>query len=60
MIGLLRLILVIAIIASAGYGLHFIWTGEWPPYEREVLGTAAVVAIVVIGIALLTLPRDKR
>ena len=37
--GTLRMMLAIAVLIAAGYGIYFLWTGTLPPHTLKVAGS---------------------
>ena len=56
MIGVLRLMLVFALLIGAIYAMVWLWTGSLPAYGAEVLGTLGILTAVSLAIILLSKP----
>ena len=60
MAGTLRMMLAIAVLILAGYGIYFLWTGNIPEHAPQVLGTYAIVTAIVFIITLITKPAGEK
>ncbi len=58
--GTLRMMLAIAVLIAAGYGLYFLWTGELPAHTLKVAGTYGVLMLIVLAITLITKPAGEK
>ena len=60
MLGTLRMMLAIAVIIAAGYGIYFLWTGTLPPHTLKVAASYGVLTLIVFVITLLTKPAGEK
>lgn len=60
MAGTLRMMLAIAVLILAGYGIYFLWTGSIPAHALQVLGTYAIITGIVFVITLITKPAGEK
>ena len=60
MLGTLRMMLAIAVIIAAGYGIYFLWTGTLPPHTLIVAASYGVLTLIVFVITLLTKPAGEK
>lgn len=56
MIGILRLMIVLAVLVSAIYAVIWLWTGTLPAYGAQIMGTLAIVTVVSLIIMLVSRP----
>ncbi|WP_018146998.1 hypothetical protein [Henriciella marina] len=56
MIGILRLMIVLAVLVSAIYAVIWLWTGTLPAYGAEIMGTLGIITIVSLIIMLVSRP----
>jgi len=47
MAGTLRMMLAIAVLIIAGYGVYFLWTGSLPAHTLKVAGTYGILMLFV-------------
>lgn len=60
MAGTLRIMLAIAVIIGAGYGLYFLWTGVLPAHTLKVAGSYGILMLIVFAITLITKPAGEK
>ncbi|MEM9572296.1 MAG: hypothetical protein AAF996_12595 [Pseudomonadota bacterium] len=60
MAGTLRMMLAIAVLIVAGYGIYYLWTGSIPAHAMQVLGTYAIITAIVFVITLITKPAGEK
>ncbi len=60
MTGTLRILLAIAVILAAGYGIYYLWTGALPPHTEKVAGTYGVIVLITFVITLITKPAGEK
>ena len=60
MTGMLRMMLAIAVIIGAGYGIFYLWNGYLPPHTLKVAGSYGVLMLLVFGITLITKPAGEK
>jgi high-affinity Fe2+/Pb2+ permease len=58
MLGIIRVMLMLAVLVAAGYGVVWAWTRQMPPYAVEVGITLGVVTLA--GLAVTLLARGRR
>lgn len=58
MLGIIRVMLMLAALVAAGYGVMWAWTRQMPPFAVEVAITLGVVTLAALVLALLA--RGKR
>ena len=60
MAGTLRMMLAMAVLIVAGYGLYFLWTGIIPAHTFKVLGSYGILTAIVFIITLITKPAGEK
>lgn len=60
MLGTLRMMLAIAVLIGAGYGIYFLWTGSLPPHTLKIVGSYAILTLIVFVITLITKPAGEK
>ncbi len=60
MAGTLRMMLAIAVLIAAGYGIYFLWTGSLPAHTLQVMGTYGIITGIVFVITLITKPAGEK
>ena len=60
MSGTLRMLLAIAVLIAAGYGIFYLWTGELPPHTLKVAGSYGVITLLVFVVTLITKPAGEK
>jgi len=60
MAGTLRMMLAIAAIIAAGYGIYFLWTGTLPPHTLKVAGSYGIVMLITLIVTLITKPAGEK
>ena len=60
MSGLLRLMLVIAALIVAGYGVYYLWVGELPAHTMKVAASYGVLTLLVFIVTLITKPAGEK
>ncbi|MEL7110296.1 MAG: hypothetical protein AAGJ68_09175 [Pseudomonadota bacterium] len=60
MAGTLRMMLAIAVLIAAGYGIYFLWTGSLPAHTLQVFGTYGILTAIVFVITLITKPAGEK
>ena len=58
--GTLRMMLAIAVLIAAGYGIYFLWTGTLPPHTLKVAGSYGILTLIVFIITLITKPAGEK
>ena len=59
--GTLRMMLAIAVLLVAGYGIYFLWAGELPDHTLKVAASYGVIVLLTFIITLITKPvGDKK
>ena len=58
--GTLRMMLAIAVLIAAGYGIYFLWTGTLPPHTPKVAGSYGILTLIVFVITLITKPAGEK
>lgn len=54
------MMLAIAVLIAAGYGIYFLWTGTLPPHTLKVAGSYGIVTLIVFVITLITKPAGEK
>ena len=60
MAGILRMMLAIAVLILAGYGLYYLWTGIVPDHTLKVFASYGVLTAIVLVITLITKPAGEK
>lgn len=60
MVGTLRMMLAIAVLIAAGYGIYYLWTGSLPAHTLQVAGTYGILTLIVFVITLITKPAGEK
>ncbi len=60
MSGTLRMMLAIAVLIAAGYGVFYLWTGTLPAHTLKVVGTYGILTLIVFVITLITKPAGEK
>ena len=60
MTGTLRMMLAIAVLIVAGYGVYFLWTGSLPPHTFKVIGTYGILTLITLVITVITKPAGEK
>lgn len=60
MLGTLRMMLAIAVLIAAGYGIYFLWTGTLPPHTLKVAASYGILTLIVFVITLITKPAGEK
>ena len=60
MAGTLRMMLAIAVLIVAGYGLYYLWTGIIPDHTFKVFASNGVLTAIVFVITLITKPAGEK
>ncbi|MFN3211626.1 MAG: hypothetical protein ACE37M_00850 [Henriciella sp.] len=60
MAGTLRMMLAIAAVIAAGYGIYFLWTGSLPDHTLKVVGSYGILTLIVFVITLITKPAGEK
>lgn len=60
MTGTLRLMLAIAALLVAGYGVYYLWAGGLPPHTEKVAATYGVIVLVTFVISIITRPAGEK
>ena len=60
MSGILKMMVAIAVLVAATYGLIYMWTGVLPEHGLKILGTLGVITIVSMAILLLSKPTGSK
>lgn len=60
MAGTVRMMLAIAVLLAAGYGIYFLWTGTLPPHTLKVAGSYGILTLIVFVITLITKPAGEK
>jgi len=58
--GTLRMMLAIAVLIAAGYGIYYLWTGALPAHTLKVAGSYGVLMLIVFVITLITKPAGEK
>jgi hypothetical protein len=54
------MMLAIAVLIAAGYGIYFLWTGSLPAHTLQVFGTYGILTAIVFVITLITKPAGEK
>jgi len=54
------MMLAIAVLIVAGYGLYFLWTGIVPDHTFKVFASYGVLTAIVFVITLITKPAGEK
>lgn len=60
MAGTLRMMLAIAVLIAAGYGIYFLWTGTLPAHTFKVIGSYGILTLIVFVVTLITKPAGEK
>ncbi len=60
MTGLVRLMLAIAVIIAAGYGVYYLWTGSLPPHTLKIAGSYGILTLLVFIVTVITKPAGEK
>ncbi|MEO0549860.1 MAG: hypothetical protein AAFZ91_08055 [Pseudomonadota bacterium] len=60
MTGLLRIMLVIAAMIVAGYGIYYLWAGTLPAHTLKVAASYGVLTLLVFIVTLITRPAGEK
>ena len=60
MSGTLRMLLAIAVLIAAGYGVYFLWTGTLPPHTGKVAISYGIITALTLVITLITKPAGEK
>ncbi|MEL6858434.1 MAG: hypothetical protein AAFO74_08610 [Pseudomonadota bacterium] len=60
MSGTIRMMLAIAVLITAGYGVFYLWTGTLPAHTLKVVGTYGILTLIVFVITLITKPAGEK
>ncbi|MEO1660543.1 MAG: hypothetical protein AAFR51_06115 [Pseudomonadota bacterium] len=60
MSGTIRMMLAIAVLIAAGYGVFYLWTGTLPAHTLKVVGTYGILTLIVFVITLITKPAGEK
>ncbi len=60
MTGTLRLLIAIAVLLAAGYGVFFLWTGTLPPHTEKVAATYGIIVALTFILTLITKPAGEK
>ena len=60
MAGTLRMMLAIAVLIAAGYGIYFLWTRSLPAHTFKVLGSYGILTLIVFVVTLITNPAGEK
>lgn len=60
MTGTLRMLLAIAVLIAAGYGVFYLWTGTLPPHTLKIAGSYGILTLIVFVITLITKPAGEK
>lgn len=60
MTGTLRMMLAIAVVIAAGYGVYYLWAGTLPPHTLKVAGSYGILTLIVFVITLITKPAGEK
>ncbi|MCR9078013.1 MAG: hypothetical protein NXH78_02840 [Hyphomonadaceae bacterium] len=58
--GTLRMMLAIAVLIAAGYGIYFLWAGHLPDHTLKVAISYGVLTLIVFVITLITKPAGEK
>ncbi len=59
MSGLLRIMLAIAVMIAAGYGLYYLWAGTLPAHTFKIAASYGILVILVFIVTLITKPAGQ-
>lgn len=59
MSGLLRILLALAVVIAAGYGLIYLWTGALPAHALKVAASYGILVLLVFIVTLITKPAGE-
>lgn len=57
--GTLRMMLAIAVLIAAGYGIYYLWTGHLPAHTLKVAVSYGILTLIVFVITLITKPAGE-
>lgn len=60
MTGTLRMMIAIAVLLAAGFGIYYLWTGTLPPHTLKVAATYGVIVLLTFVITLITKPAGEK
>ncbi|MEL8055753.1 MAG: hypothetical protein AAGK66_06345 [Pseudomonadota bacterium] len=60
MVGTLRIMLAIAALLLAGYGIYYLWVGELPDHTLKVAASYGVIVLLTLIITLITKPAGEK
>jgi len=60
MTGLLRIMVVIAAMIVAGYGIYYLWAGALPAHTLKVAASYGVLTLLVFIVTLITKPAGEK
>lgn len=60
MVGTLRMMIAIAALLVAGFGIYYLWTGTLPPHTLKVAATYGVIVLLTFLITLITKPAGEK
>ena len=60
MAGTLRMMLAIAVLIAAGYGIFYLWTGTLPAHTFKVVGSYGIITLIVFAITIITKPAGEK
>ncbi len=58
--GTLRMMLAIAVLIAAGYGIYYLWTGVLPDHTLKVAASYGVLTLIVFVITVITKPAGEK
>lgn len=59
MSGLLRIMLALAVVIAAGYGVYYLWTGTLPAHTLKVAASYAILVVLTFVVTLITKPAGE-
>eukprot|EP00581_Thalassiosira_minuscula_P039643 CAMPEP_0184461562 /NCGR_PEP_ID=MMETSP0740-20130409/44968_1 /TAXON_ID=385413 /ORGANISM="Thalassiosira miniscula, Strain CCMP1093" /LENGTH=55 /DNA_ID=CAMNT_0026835227 /DNA_START=111 /DNA_END=278 /DNA_ORIENTATION=+ len=54
------MMLAIAVLIAAGYGMFFLWTGTLPAHTFKVIGSYGILTLIVFVVTLITKPAGEK
>lgn len=60
MTGTLRIMLAIAALLVAGFGIYYLWAGTLPQHTLKIAGTYAVIVLMTLIVTLITRPAGEK
>ncbi|WOR14298.1 hypothetical protein RYZ27_11005 [Hyphomonas sp. FCG-A18] len=60
MTGTLRIMLAIAALLVAGFGIYYLWAGTLPQHTLKIAGTYTVIVLLTLIVTLITRPAGEK